>query len=187
MEYNYGMEPILNIDVAKTLYDAVLNPTFLSAIWIFIIFILGEAVAFLPMLVVLTAPLFFLQEAVTLTLLVEILFFVAIPVGLGVSIGSLWLYGLAHWGGKPAVERFGKYLHISWSDVEGAHKRLENKRYDALILLGLRIIPLVPTLPVSVAAGILRMNIWSYLIFTAMGMIIRVMLMVCVIAFGIGL
>ncbi|MEK7186963.1 MAG: VTT domain-containing protein [Patescibacteria group bacterium] len=175
------MEPIFSIDIAKILYDAVLNPNVLSAVWIFIIFLLGEAVAFLPLLVVLTAPVFFLKGSLTVVLITKIFFLVAVPVGLGVSIGSLWLYGLAYWGGKPAIERYGKYLRISWSDVEKARRKLENKRYDGLILLSLRILPLLPTLPVSVAAGLLRMNVWSYLVFTAIGMTARVMLMVFVI------
>jgi membrane protein DedA with SNARE-associated domain len=181
------MAPIFNIDVAHILYDAVLNPTFLSAIWIFIIFLLGEAVAFLPLLMVLTAPVLFLKGSLTLTLLTKIFWLVAVPVGLGVSIGSLWLYGLAYWGGRRAVEKFGKYLYISWDDVSKAQKKLEHSKYSEPLLLGLRIVPFLPTLPVSVAAGFLRMRIWPYLIYTAVGMIVRVMIMVGIIGLGVSI
>lgn len=181
------MEQILNVDVAKILYDAVLNPTAVSAIWVFIIFFLGEAVAFLPMLVVLTSPVIFLKGSLTFALTTKIFFLVAVPVGLGVSIGSLWLYGLAAWGGRPAVEKFGKYLRISWDDVEKMEKRLKNSRYDEVLLLGLRLVPFLPTLPVSVAAGFLHMRIWPYLIYTAIGMSIRTMFMIVMIALGVSI
>lgn len=181
------MEQILNVDVARILYDAVLNPTAISAIWVFIIFLLGEAVAFLPMLVVLTSPVIFLKGSLTFALATKIFFLVAVPVGLGVSIGSLWLYGLAAWGGKPAVEKFGKYLYISWTDVEKMEKRLKNSNYDEALLLGLRLIPFLPTLPVSVAAGFLHMRIWPYLILTAIGMAIRTMFMIIMIALGVSI
>lgn len=181
------MEPIFSIDIAKILYDAVLNPTLLSAFWVFVIFLLGEAVAFLPMLMALTAPVFFLKGALTFTMVIKIFWLVAVPVGLGVSIGSLWLYGLAAWGGRPAVEKFGKYIHLSWSDVEKAEERLKNSKYDEILLLGLRIIPFLPTLPVSVAAGFLHMRVWPYLILTAVGMTIRTMLMIIMIALGVSI
>lgn len=181
------MEPIFNIDVARIMYDAVLNPGLLSALWIFVIFILGEAVAFLPMLMVLTSPVIFLKGSLTFVLITKIFLLVALPVGLGVSIGSLWLYGLAYWGGRPAVEKFGKYLYISWNDVEKMEERLKNSRYDEGLLLGLRIIPFLPTLPVSVAAGFLHMRVWPYLIYTAIGMTIRTMLMVVMIALGVSI
>ncbi|MFH1473206.1 MAG: VTT domain-containing protein [bacterium] len=172
---------MFNIDIIQIVNDAMLNPTVFSAVWLFIIFILGEAVAFLPMTVVLTSPVIFLQGSLTTTLLIKIFFLVALPVGMGVAIGSVWLYGLAYWGGKPAIEKYGKYLYISWSEVEKAEEKLRNRGYDNLILLGLRTIPFLPTLPVSVAAGLLRMRIWPYVVFTAIGMIVRVMLMVLVI------
>jgi len=181
------MEPIFSIDIAKILYDAVLNPGILSAFWIFVIFLLGEAVAFLPMLMVLTAPVFFLQGSLTFAMGVKIFFLVAVPVGLGVSIGSLWLYGLAAWGGRPAVEKFGKYIRLSWADVEKAEARLKNSSYDEMLLLGLRLIPFLPTLPVSVAAGFLHMRIWPYLILTAIGMAVRTMFMIIMIALGVSI
>lgn len=172
---------MFEIDIVQIINDAMLSPTVVSAIWLFIIFILGEAVAFLPMTVVLTSPVVFLQGSLSFALLTKIFFLVALPVGVGVAIGSIWLYGLAYWGGKPAIDKYGKYLYISWREVERAEARLRNKGYDNLILLGLRTIPFLPTLPVSIAAGLLRMPIWPYVIYTAIGMTVRVMLMVLVI------
>ena len=172
---------MFEIDIVKIINDAMLNPTMLSAVWLFIIFLLGEAVAFLPLTIVLTSPVAFLQGSLTAALLTKILFLVAMPVGIGVAIGSIWLYGLAYWGGKPAIDKYGKYLYISWKEIEKAEEKLRNKNYDSLILLGLRTIPFLPTLPVSIAAGMLRMRIVPYVIFTAIGMIVRVMLMVLVI------
>ena len=180
------MEPIFSIDIAQILYNATLNPTPLSALWIFIIFLLGEAVAFLPFMVVLTAPIFFIKGTLTAALVLKIFWLVAVPVGLGVSIGSLWLYYLAAWGGRPAVEKFGKYIRLSWKDVERAQERLARTKYDEMLLFGLRLVPLLPTLPVSLAAGFLHMRIWPYLILTAIGMTARTMIMIAMIAFGVN-
>ena len=108
---------MFEIDIVKIINDAMLNPTMLSAVWLFVIFILGEAVAFLPLTIVLTSPVAFLQGSLTAALLTKILFLVAMPVGIGVAIGSIWLYGLAYWGGKPAIEKYGKYLYISLKQI----------------------------------------------------------------------
>jgi len=110
-------------------------------------------------------------------LIIKILFFVAVPYALGTAVGSLLLYILAYLGGKPAIEKFGKYIKVSWKDVERVEKRFEGNWYDELIFLALRAAPFIPTPPLNIAAGLLRMNVFSYFILTTVGMIIRLMFM----------
>jgi membrane protein DedA with SNARE-associated domain len=46
------------------------------------------------------------------------LFWVATAGAIGCNLGSIPAYWLGAWGGRPAVERFGKYILLSRHDLE---------------------------------------------------------------------
>lgn len=168
-------------EAVVVLQNAVLNPGILSAISLFVITALAEVPGFLPVVVILIGPVAFLKGSLTLSLVLEILFFVAVPFALGTALGSLLIYALAYWGGKPAINRYSKYLRFNWEDVERMERRFEGKWYDEVIFTTIRAIPFTPTLPLNIAAGLLRMNILSYLCLTVLGMVIRFMIMVLIV------
>lgn len=87
---------------------------------------------------------------------------VLLPSILGTIAGALLLYAIAYYGGKPAIERWGKWLGVSWEKVEGVQRRLKGTNIDeALVFLSI-CLPFVPAGPLIVFAGIIRMNIRTY-------------------------
>ena len=171
----------LTSEMISVLEGAILYPSFHSAIYLFFITVIGEFAGFLPITIVLVSPVAFLEGSLTFSFVFKTFFLVATPFALGTALGSLLVYGLAYFGGKPAIDKFSKYLHFSWSDVEKMEAKFQDKWYDEAVFLGLRATPFLPTLPLNIAAGLLRMNVFSYFALTALGMIIRLMLMVLVV------
>lgn len=174
-----------SLDFIQVVQNVVLNPDLGSAIVLFFLSFLNEIIAILPFAVVLGGQLVFLDGFLTFSLLTKLLIFVAIPVGIGSSLGAIPMYALAYFGGRPMINRFDKYLRFNWADVEKVHSRFKGEWYDEVVFLLLRCIPILPSLPVNVAAGILRMSFWHYLVLTIIGFIIRMILTLLVVGLGI--
>jgi membrane protein DedA with SNARE-associated domain len=85
---------------------------------------------------------------------------------LGSIFGSLISYYLGYWGGRPIVERFGKYLLLDKKDLD-LTERFFQKRGDITIFIS-RFIPVVRHL-ISIPAGIGKMNIVKFCIYTIAG------------------
>lgn len=85
---------------------------------------------------------------------------------LGSVIGSAIAYGIGAKGGRPFLERYGKYLLITRHDLDVA-ERWFNRHGSWSIFLS-RILPLVHTF-ISLPAGIARMNFVKFLIYTFIG------------------
>lgn len=102
-----------------------------------------------------------------------IFFIVALPLTLGISLGSLVIYGLGYFFGKPAVEKFGKFLGFSWRQLEVAEEKIVSGKADELVLLGLRIIPVIPNAAVNIFCGIVRYPLGRFLTITFFGSLIR--------------
>lgn len=88
---------------------------------------------------------------------------------LGAVVGSLLLYVVGKWAGEPVVRRiigrFGRYVGISDRELDRGIS-LFNRYGGTLVFIG-RWIPMVrPT--VSVVAGICRLSLPVFLIFTAL-------------------
>jgi membrane protein DedA with SNARE-associated domain len=86
--------------------------------------------------------------------------------GLGSTIGSLFAYYVGAWGGRPLIQRYGKYILISASDLHAAERFFE--RWGNWAVFFGRMVPLVRTF-VSVPAGIARMNLAHFTLFTFAG------------------
>ena len=176
----------LSFDFVQVIQDLVLKPDFGSAIAIFFLSFVNELVPFLPYGVVLSSQLLFLKGSLTVALLTKLFVLVAVPVGVGSAIGTLPVYVVAYFGGKPAIDKFHKFLRFSWQDVEKVTSRFKGAWYDEVLFFMLRFIPFLPTIPVSVAAGILRMHFWPYFILTILGLTIRMMLTLIMVGLGVG-
>jgi membrane protein DedA with SNARE-associated domain len=85
---------------------------------------------------------------------------------LGSIFGSLISYYLGYWGGRPLVERFGKYLLLDKKDLD-ITERFFQKRGDITIFVS-RFIPVVRHL-ISIPAGIGKMNILKFSVYTIIG------------------
>lgn len=84
----------------------------------------------------------------------------------GNLIGSLASYYLGFFGGRPFLARYGKFFLLKSSDVEFSEQFF--KKYGNFAILLSRVLPLVRTF-ISFPAGIARMNIWKFSIYTLAG------------------
>jgi membrane protein DedA with SNARE-associated domain len=85
---------------------------------------------------------------------------------LGATIGALIAYAIGLYGGRPIVERWGRYLGISHSDLDRAEAFFE--RYGEAASFFGRLVPVVRSL-VSFAAGLSRMPLAKFVLFTFLG------------------
>ncbi|MCW5875451.1 MAG: VTT domain-containing protein [Anaerolineales bacterium] len=93
--------------------------------------------------------------------------------GISKTLGSWVVYILADLGEDIVLGRFGKYLGISSAEVEGFGAHLNKGRRDGLVIFLLRAIPIIPTAPVSLVAGLIKLNLRSYLLYTLLGTLVR--------------
>ena len=88
---------------------------------------------------------------------------------LGCVLGSIPSYYLGYFGGRPFVEKYGKWFLISKHDLELAD-RWEQK-YGNLAFFICRMLPIVRTF-ISLPAGILKADVKQFLAFTFLGSLI---------------
>ena len=93
---------------------------------------------------------------------------------LGITIGSFLIYGLAYWGGKPLIKKYGKFIGVSWEKVEKIENQYSQTKIDELGILFFRAIPIWPITVVSVFCGAVRVSWKTFAIYTFLGTIIRV-------------
>jgi len=175
----------LSSNFIQLIQDVVLRPNFASAVVLFVVTLINESFSVLPYSVILPGQLLLLEGPLSTFVFVKLSLFVAVPVGLGAALGSLPIYGLAYFGGKPAIERFGKYFRVSWNGIEKMESKFKGSWYDEILFLILRSIPLMPSLPINAAAGILRMRLAPYLVLTVAGNIIKMLVMFMFVGFGV--
>jgi membrane protein DedA with SNARE-associated domain len=85
---------------------------------------------------------------------------------LGSIIGSLISYYMGKWGGRPIVERFGKYLLLDKHDLD-ITENFFNKKGEATIFFS-RFIPVVRHF-ISIPAGMGNMHIGKFILYTTIG------------------
>ena len=84
----------------------------------------------------------------------------------GNLLGSLLAYYVGAWGGRPLVLRYGRYLLISHHDLDLADRWFQ--RYGNWTVFFSRLLPVVRTF-ISVPAGVARMPVWRFSIYTFAG------------------
>ena len=94
------------------------------------------------------------------------LFLAAIAGALGCNLGSEVAYWVGAKGGRPAIERYGRYLLISKHELD-LGDRWFAKRGEIIILLA-RLLPVVRTF-IAFPAGVARMNRAKFHAYTFVG------------------
>jgi membrane protein DedA with SNARE-associated domain len=84
-------------------------------------------------------------------------------------LGSLAGYLIGYFGGRPLVDRVGKYVLLTHRDLDRAEAWFD-RRGEPLVLFG-RFIPLLRSF-VSFAAGLAEMAIGKFVLFTVVGCVI---------------
>lgn len=172
-------------DFTEAINNIVIEPSVWSAFILLIAALINDLFAILPINVILSGQLLFLKEPPTPELFISLFTYVALPVSVGGTVGSLLTYTLAYFGGKPAIQKLGIYLNLSWERVEKIEEKFKGAWYDEVVFLSLRAIPFLPSLPINIAAGVIRMNPTSYVALTFIGTIIKTMVTFLLVALGI--
>ena len=85
---------------------------------------------------------------------------------LGCLAGSLIAYYIGLWGGRPLLERYGKYVLIRKSELDRAQKWFE--KYGDRAVFVSRLLPIVRTF-ISFPAGIAHMDVTKFSIYAVLG------------------
>jgi membrane protein DedA with SNARE-associated domain len=91
---------------------------------------------------------------------------VVIVATIGNTIGSLIAYFIGAWGGRPFLERYGKYLLIRHHEIELAEHFFT--KYGAATAFFSRLLPIVRTF-ISFPAGVARMDLRKFIIYSTAG------------------
>lgn len=102
---------------------------------------------------------------------------IALPVALGIGIGSSVVYGIGYSGGKPTIERWQRWLGVSWHDIESVEKRFRRGARDEILLFVLRMLPVVPGVAVSGLCGIIRYPYLQFALITVLGAFARALVL----------
>src|SRR4029077_16114679 len=91
---------------------------------------------------------------------------VGIAGAVGCVLGSLVAYWVGMYGGRPLIEKYGRYVLISRHDVDLADRWFAN--YGELIVFSSRLLPVVRTF-IAFPAGVARMKLMRFIIYTFAG------------------
>jgi membrane protein DedA with SNARE-associated domain len=94
------------------------------------------------------------------------LFGAALAGAIGCNVGSELAYWVGAKGGRPAVEKYGRYLLLSKKEIELADRWFE-RRGDVIVFFA-RLLPVVRTF-IAFPAGVARMNRTKFHVYTFAG------------------
>ncbi len=90
----------------------------------------------------------------------------ALAGAVGCVVGSIPAYYLGLYGGRPLIERYGRYVLISHHDLDLADRLFS--RFGQWVVFGARLLPVVRTF-IAFPAGVSRMNMPRFIAYTFAG------------------
>jgi membrane protein DedA with SNARE-associated domain len=94
------------------------------------------------------------------------LWIVTVAGALGCVLGSLVAYWVGMYGGRPVIEKYGRYILISRHDLDLADRWFA--RHGEVIVFVSRLLPAVRTF-IAFPAGVARMNLKKFIVYTFAG------------------
>jgi membrane protein DedA with SNARE-associated domain len=91
---------------------------------------------------------------------------VALAGAIGCVLGSALAYWVGYYGGRPAAEKYGKYILVTHHDLDIADNFF--KKYGNAAVFIARLLPVIRTF-ISLPAGIARMNFLQFSVYTFLG------------------
>jgi membrane protein DedA with SNARE-associated domain len=91
---------------------------------------------------------------------------VAVAGAVGCVLGSLIAYWLGMYGGRPLIEKYGRYILLSRHDLDLADRWFA--KYGEIIVFVSRLLPAIRTF-IAFPAGVARMNLTKFVIYTFAG------------------
>jgi membrane protein DedA with SNARE-associated domain len=98
-----------------------------------------------------------------------VLWIVVLAGAIGCVLGSLLAYAVGAWGGRRLVERYGKYVLFSRRGLDLADRWF--REHGGIIIFAGRLLPVVRTF-IAFPAGVARMSIWRFCLYTFLGSLI---------------
>ncbi|MBS2970458.1 DedA family protein [Metabacillus sp. KIGAM252] len=87
---------------------------------------------------------------------------------IGGTFAQLFLYWLGYFGGRPILEKYGKYLLIKRKHLDMSEEWFE--KYGTGVIFSARFIPVVRH-AISIPAGIAKMPVWKFTLYTVAAII----------------
>jgi membrane protein DedA with SNARE-associated domain len=91
---------------------------------------------------------------------------VGVAGAVGCVVGSMAAYWAGMYGGRPFIEKYGRYILLSRHDLDLADRWFS--KYGELIVFTARLLPAIRTF-IAFPAGVARMNIPRFIIYTFAG------------------
>jgi membrane protein DedA with SNARE-associated domain len=91
---------------------------------------------------------------------------VVVVATLGNTVGSIVGYAIGAYGGRPFLERYGRYLLIRPHEIELADRFFQ--RYGSATAFFSRLLPVVRTF-ISFPAGVARMHLGKFIVYSTLG------------------
>ena len=91
---------------------------------------------------------------------------VAVAGAIGCVLGSLIAYWVGMYGGRPLIEKYGRYILLSRHDLDLADRWFA--KYGEIIVFVSRLLPAIRTF-IAFPAGVARMNLTKFVIYTFAG------------------
>ncbi len=102
----------------------------------------------------------------------RILWTIVLPGAIASTLGSYIGYMISYHGGKALVLRFQRVLGVDWEEIGNLEKRFQGKKEAIAIFLS-RAIPVFPISLISIFAGLMRVPLRSFTVYTFLGSIFR--------------
>ena len=109
---------------------------------------------------------------------------IVLPGAIASTLGAYIGYAIGYYGGKPLVDQWERFLGFSWRDVEALERRFQSGQVKNTIFF-LRALPIFPLSVISAAAGLLRLPLNQFSIWTFYGTIPRCLLL-AYLGWGLG-
>jgi membrane protein DedA with SNARE-associated domain len=90
----------------------------------------------------------------------------ALAGAVGYLVGSIVGWAIGRYGGRPLLERHGRWFHLSGDKLQRAERWFD--RWDDLAVLVGRVTPVIRSF-ISIPAGVFRMPLGRYTVLTAIG------------------
>lgn len=104
--------------------------------------------------------------------LMPIALLIVLPGSVASTLGAYIGYGIGYLGGKPLVERWQGFLGFGWREVEAMERRFRAGQVNASIFF-LRALPIFPLSIISAAAGLIRLPVGQFSLWTFYGTVPR--------------
>lgn len=101
------------------------------------------------------------------------LFWLALIGAIAKTIGCYFLYIIADKLEDVVVGKFGKFFGISHKEIERLGHHFNGGLRDDIIIFLARAIPIVPTAPVSLLCGVIKVRLRTYLVSSFLGTLPR--------------